>query len=55
MNNRQQVELSLPPILPKVQKMPAAFMYFAFFGVGVLSGTVLTAGGKRGGGKSKTE
>jgi uncharacterized integral membrane protein len=55
MNNRQQVELSLPPILPKVQKMPAAFMYFGFFGVGVLTGTVLTAGGKRGGGKSKAE
>ena len=55
MNNRQTVELALPPILPKVEKMPAAFMYFAFFGVGVLTGTVLTAGGKRGGGKGKSE
>ncbi len=29
-------------------------MYFGFFAIGVLTGTVLTAGGKRGGGgKSK--
>ena len=56
MNNRQSVDLSLPPILPKKQTQPAALMYFAFFGVGVLTGTVLTAGvgGKRGG-KSKSE
>jgi hypothetical protein len=27
-------------------------MYFAFFGIGFLSGTLLMAGGKRGGGKS---
>ena len=54
MNNRQTVSLSLPPILSKVQKMPAAIMYFAFFAVGVLSGTLLTAGKKGGaGGKSK--
>jgi len=56
MNNRQTVGLSLPPILPKMQKMPAAIMYFAFFAVGVLSGTMLTGGKKSGGsGKSKTQ
>ena len=55
MNNRQPVSLSLPPLLSKVQKMPAAMMYFAFFAVGVLSGTILTAGKKGGGsGRSKT-
>ena len=56
MNNRQTVSLSLPPILPKAQKMPAAMMYFAFFAVGVLSGAMLT-GGKKGGasGKGKTQ
>jgi len=56
MNNRQTVSLSLPPILPKAQKMPAAIMYFAFFAVGVLSGTMLI-GGKKGGasGKSKAQ
>ena len=47
MNNRQPVELSMPPLIPSTQKQPAAIMYFAFFGVGVLTGTVLTAGRKK--------
>jgi uncharacterized integral membrane protein len=56
MNNRQTVGLSLPPILPKMLKLSAAIMYFAFFAVGVLSGTMLTGGKKSGGsGKSKTQ
>jgi uncharacterized integral membrane protein len=55
MNNRQTVELSMPPLVPKSQRLPAAMMYFGFFAVGVLTGTVLTAGRKRGGGKSKAE
>jgi uncharacterized integral membrane protein len=46
MNNQQTVELAMPPLLPKVQKLPAAFMYFGFFAVGVLTGTLLTAGSK---------
>lgn len=51
MNNRKSVELSLPPLLPKAQEAPAALMYFGFFAVGLLTGTILTAGsGKRGGG-----
>ena len=54
MNNRQSVELSMPPVLPQVQKQPAAIMYFAFFALGLLTGTVLTAGGKRGS-RSKLE
>lgn len=55
MNNRQEVELSMPPLLPKTQKLPAAIMYFGFFGIGLLTGTILTAGGKRGGSKTKSE
>ncbi|MGH7968024.1 MAG: hypothetical protein ACREIC_04785 [Limisphaerales bacterium] len=56
MHNRQTVELTMPPILPKVQRLPAAIMYFAFFAVGVLSGTLLTAGkSSRGASKSKSE
>jgi len=55
MNNRQTVDLSLPPLVPKTQKLPAALMYFSFFAVGVVTGTVLTAGGKKGGGKSKSD
>ena len=45
MNNRQDVELSLPPILKKSQKLPAAIMYLGFVAVGFISGTVATAGG----------
>ena len=55
MNNRQSVNLSLPPILSKSLKLPAAIMYFAFFAVGVLSGTVLTAGKRGSAGKSKAQ
>ncbi len=46
MNNRQTVELTMPPLLSKAQRFPAAIMYFGFFAIGVLSGTLLTAGGK---------
>jgi len=53
MHNRQAVELSMPPLLQKTQSYPAALMYFGFFAVGFVSGTMLTAGGKRGGGKAK--
>jgi uncharacterized integral membrane protein len=56
MNNRQTVELTMPPILPKVQRLPAAIMYFGFFAIGVLAGTLLTAGkGSRGASKAKPE
>ena len=50
MNNRQNVALRMPPILPKTQEQPAALMYFAFFGIGFLPAPLLMAGGKKGGG-----
>ena len=50
MNNHQSVQLDMPPILPKPQRQPAALMYFAFFAIGFLSGTLLMAGGRKGGG-----
>jgi uncharacterized integral membrane protein len=50
MHNRSYVPLSLPPLLPHDLTQPAAIMYVGFFAVGFLSGTILTAGGKRGGG-----
>ncbi|MGO9200958.1 MAG: hypothetical protein ACLQM8_10525 [Limisphaerales bacterium] len=50
MNNPQSVDLRLPPVLSKAQKLPAALMYFGFFAIGLLSGTVLTASTKGGGG-----
>ena len=54
MHNRQDISFQLPPLLKQTVSQPAALMYFGFFAVGVLTGTVLTAGGKGGGGsKSK--
>jgi uncharacterized integral membrane protein len=56
MNNRGTVSFDLPPVLPRTLKQPAAIMYFGFFAIGVLTGTVLTAGGGKkgtsGGGKT---
>ena len=49
MNNRQSISFTLPPLLKQKIEQPAAIMYFAVFAVGVLSGTILTAGGKKSG------
>ena len=38
----------LNQVLPKMLKLPAEIMYFGFFAMGVLSGTILTAGKKGG-------
>ncbi len=54
MHNRGLVTFALHPLLPRTINSPAAYMYFAFFAGGVLTGTILTAGiGKKGGGSSK--
>ena len=55
MNNRSTAEFVLPPLLPRAIKQPAAIMYFAFFAIGVLTGTVLTAGGGKKGGSSASK
>ena len=52
LNNRREVSFAFPPLLKRPVNQPAAIMYFAFFAVGVLTGTVLTAGG--GGGKKSS-
>lgn len=55
LENQQTVEFKLPPILPKAVRFQAAIMYFSFFAVGVLAGTILTGGrgrGSGGGGKA---
>lgn len=54
LENQQTVEFKLPPILPKAVRFQAAIMYFAFFAVGVLTGTILTSGRGRGSASSKT-
>jgi hypothetical protein len=55
MYNRQTVTLSMPKNWGPEQSLPAAMMYYIFFGVGFLVGTVLMAGGgKKGGGSGKS-
>lgn len=57
MENRGTVEFALKPVLPNKVTLPSALMYFAFFAVGVLTGTILTAGGGKssGGGASASK
>lgn len=50
-HNRNPVDFSCPPLIASVVQQPAALMYFAFFAVGVVTGTVLTFG--RGGSSGK--
>jgi uncharacterized integral membrane protein len=45
LHNRGSVPFSLPPVIPRSVSQPAALMYFAFFAIGLITGTVLTAGG----------
>ena len=52
LHNKSIVELSMPELNLKPQKLPSALMYFGFFGLGFLSGAILMAGG--GGGKKSS-
>ena len=56
MNNLKSVSFSLPPLVKAIE-CKAAIMYFAFFAAGLLTGTVLTAGGggKRSGGSGPSK
>ena len=45
-HNRNLVDFSCPPLIASVVQQPAALMYFAFFAIGVITGTVITFGGK---------
>ena len=57
MNNYHKVDFTLPPILNRVIQQPAALMYLTFFAVGLLTGTIMTAGGssKKGGSTKSTQ
>jgi uncharacterized integral membrane protein len=46
-HNRGLVDFNFPPFFRQVVQQPAALMYFGFFAIGVLTGTVLTFGTKR--------
>jgi len=54
-NNNSMIDFSFPLALQKPLRAPAALIYFGIFAVGVLGGTVLTAGsgGGRRGSKEK--
>ena len=55
LNNRQSVAFLLPPLINKSVQLPAALMYFVFFALGLLAGTLLTSGGgRKGSGASKS-
>lgn len=45
MYNRGTVDFVLPPLIARAIKQPAALMYFAFFAIGFLTGTIVWAGG----------
>ena len=44
--NKSLVDFNLPPLVNGVVQQPAALMYFGFFAIGVITGTVLTFGRK---------
>jgi uncharacterized integral membrane protein len=54
MNNLSAIKFSLPPLVQSVS-LPSALMYFGFFAVGVLTATVLTAGGGKSSGGSSSK
>ena len=56
MYNTQTVDLNLPKQINDGHpvRMAAAYMYYAFFGVGMVVGVLLLAGGKGGGSSSSS-
>jgi len=53
LHNRAPVDFNLPPFVTEVVREPAALMYFAFFAVGLITGTILSMGGQKETSKSK--
>ncbi len=52
-HNRRTVDFNLPPVLQEQVQQPAALMYFGFFAVGVVTGTIAALGQRKpSGGKS---
>lgn len=53
MNNGQPADFHFPVLMAKKLTTSAALIYFGMFAVGVLAGTVLTAGGGKGKGSPR--
>ena len=51
MNNSETVNFKLPPLVTRVTQK-SAIMYYAFFAVGFLTGTIVMAGGGKKGSSS---
>jgi len=45
--NRGMVNFQLPPVLREEVRQPAALMYFGFFAVGVITGTLAALGQRK--------
>lgn len=54
MNNRALIPFALPPLVNRAVQQPAALMYFAFFAIGFLTGTIVWAGGGKKGSSSRS-
>lgn len=46
-HNRAMVNFELPPVLREAVRQPAALMYFGFFAVGVITGTLAAVGQRK--------
>jgi hypothetical protein len=46
-HNRRTANLALPPVLREEVRQPAALMYFGFFAVGVVTGTIAALGARK--------
>ncbi len=46
-HNRRTVNFDLPPVLQEQVRQPAALMYFGFFAVGVVTGTIAALGNRK--------
>ena len=56
MDNQHNIKFAMPRILTKKNiELPAAIMYYTFFAIGLLTGTILTAGKKGGAKTNKVE
>jgi hypothetical protein len=49
LNNQEEIAFSLPVAFAHSVRKPAALIYFGMFAAGVLAGTMLHGGGKKGG------